>query len=421
MIKKFIKLYWHEADDKSQEHRTLKKSYARWRRHGFEGMQTRLEKEYKAVKEDFIVNMGLEKRFSRMVVRVSFALLFLLASGYFLFLKSELYESRTAVIVRDIGASAPASGMELAILGMGSSSQLQDSKVVEEFLRSLDLFMVLDKKFMLVKHFKSDALDFVERLGPDATVEQNLEFYRKRLHINYDEVSGVLHIAYAHTSAQQAQEILHFVVKRVEAELNEFNRRKAKKQLTFIEEEFLKQKMKMEKASTALEVYQNQHSLLDPKNEATSASTIIASLEASLTEKNVELSSLRAYLNDNNYEVKKLRSEIRGIKRSISKKKKGLSGSDKERLNKTLFEYERLRMALELQTEIYKNALIQLESTKVEVSKSAKTLSVVSKPNLPDGYSYPNKPKTFITIVILFFLLYGIFTMLTAIIRDHKE
>ena len=421
MIKKFIKLYWHEADDKTQEHRTLRKSFARWRRHGFTGMRERLEKEYVAIKEDFILNMGLEKRYSRMVVRISFLSLFLLTSGYFLFLKSELYESRTAVIVRDIGKSAPVGGMELAILGMGSSSQLQDSKVVEEFLHSLDLFKVLDEEFALVKHFKSNHLDFIERLSSEATVEENLEFYRKRLRINYDETSGVLHIAYAHTSPAQAKDILQFVVQKVEDELNEFNRRTAKKQLTFIQEEFIKQKEKMEVASTALEAYQNSHKMLDPKNEASSASAIIASLEASLTERNVELSALRAYLNDNNYEVKKLRSEIRGIKKSIAKKKKGLSGSDKERLNKTLFEYERLQMALELQTEIYKNALIQLESTKVEVSKSGKTLSIVSQPNLPDGYSYPNKPKVFITIVILFFLLYGIFTMLAAIIRDHKE
>ncbi len=219
MIKKFIKLYWHEADDKTQEHRTLKKSYARWRRYGFRGMQTRLEKEYIAVKDDFIANMGLEKRFSRMVVRVSFLLLFLSTSGYFLLLKSELFESRTAVIVRDIGSSAPAGGMELAILGMGSSSQLQDSKVVEEFLRSLDLFQVLDRQFSLVTHFKSDDLDLLERLSADATVEDNLAFYRKRLRIDYDETSGVLHIAYAHTSAQQAQEILQFMVKKVEDEL----------------------------------------------------------------------------------------------------------------------------------------------------------------------------------------------------------
>ncbi len=59
MIKKIIKLYWHEATDTTQEHRTFKKSFARWRRHGFAGMKSRLEKEYRLLKEDFIIDMGL--------------------------------------------------------------------------------------------------------------------------------------------------------------------------------------------------------------------------------------------------------------------------------------------------------------------------------------------------------------------------
>ncbi|RUA00706.1 MAG: hypothetical protein DSY88_10440 [Candidatus Poseidoniales archaeon] len=88
---------------------------------------------------------------------------------------------------------------------------------------------------------------------------------------------------------------------------------------------------------------------------------------------------------------------------------------------RVLLEYEKLKMQLEFDTEVYKNALIQLETTKLDVLKEAKTLSTVSKPNLPDGYTYPNKPKVFITLVIVILLMYGIFSMLGAIIRDHKE
>ena len=78
-------------------------------------------------------------------------------------------------------------------------------------------------------------------------------------------------------------------------------------------------------------------------------------------------------------------------------------------------------MQAEFDIEVYKNSLLQLETTKIDVLKEAKTLSVVSKPNLPDGYTYPNKPKVFVTLVIMMLLMYGIFSMLGAIIKDHKE
>ena len=353
--------------------------------------------------------------------RSIFAIIFMLLSLYFLVIKAELYESKTALMVRDLSSSSPAASLGLSILGVGTSSQLQDSMVVQEYLLSLDMFLLLDKEFGLIEHYKSNQLDFIERLTRDATMEKTLEFYQKRLLINYDEVSAILHLSYAHTDPKTAQEILQFMVSRVEYELNEFNRRKAKKQLKFIEIEHDKNKKKMDESSAILEAYQNNKLLLDPTTKAISSSSIIANLEATLTQKRIEYKTKSSYLNANNYEVVALKDEIKEIKRSLANAKRSLTGTSKSRLNKILFEYEKLKMQLEFDTEVYKNALIQLETIKLDALKEAKTLSIVSKPNLPDGYTYPNKPKVFITLVIVMLLMYGVFSMLNAIIRDHKE
>ncbi|MEA2018436.1 MAG: hypothetical protein U9N59_08300 [Campylobacterota bacterium] len=421
MIKKFIQLFWYEKRDKTQEHRTFSKSYARFSKHGFSGMRNRLDKDYMKLEEDIIISSQLEKRYSTLRTRLFFVTLFLFALTYAMFIKAELYESKTALMVRDLSSSSPTANLGLSILGAGSNSQLQDSMVVQEYLLSLDMFLLLDKEFGLIEHYKSDELDFIERLSSDATMEKTLEFYQKRLLINYDEVSAILHLAYSHTNPKTAQDILQFMVNRVELELNEFNRRKAKKQLAFIETEHNKNKKKMYNSSAILEKYQNVHLLLDPSNKATSSVAIIANLEATLTQKRIEYKTKNSYLNANNYEIKTLKTEIKETERSLANAKRNLTGKSKDRLNKILFEYEKLKMQLEFDTEVYKNALIQLETTKLDVLKEAKTLSIVSKPNLPDGYTYPNKPKVFITLVIVMLLMYGIFSMLGAIIRDHKE
>ncbi|RLA82233.1 MAG: hypothetical protein DRG78_07780 [Epsilonproteobacteria bacterium] len=421
MIKKFIQLYWFEKSDKTQEHRTFKKSYARFSKHGFSGMTNRLEKDYIRIEEDVIIKSHLEKNYSKLKTRFLFILLFLFAFTYTMFLKTELYESKTVVMVRDLSSSSPTASLGLTILGAGSSSQLQDSMVVQEYLQSLDMFLLLDKEFKLIKHYKSDKLDFIERLASDATMEEALAFYQKRLVIHYDETSGLLHLFYTHTNPQKAQEILQFMISRVEHALNEFNRKKAKKQLRFIEIEHDKNKKKMDESSTVLENYQNEHLLLDPSSKAASSSSIIANLESTLTQKRIEYKTKSNYLNANNYELVALKTEIKETERSLANAKRDLTGKSKNRLNKVLFEYEKLKMQAEFDIEIYKNALVQLETLKLDVLKEAKTLSVVSKPNLPDGYSYPNKPKTFITLIIAMLLIYGIFSMLSAIIRDHKE
>ena len=421
MIKKLLQLYWYEKSDKTQEHKTIRKFFARIAKHGFGGMSERLEKEYKNFQKDLVAYSKISKKYTTFKIRILFLTLFILASVYFLAIKSELYESQTALMVRDLSATPTASPLGLAILGSGSNSQLQDSMVVTEYLRSLDMLQQLDKKYHLIAHYKSDAIDPIGRLAKDATTQQILEFYRSRLHIEYDEVSAILHIAYAHTDPKQAQAIVTYLVKEVEHAINEFNRRKAKKQLKFIEHEHEIKQKQLDEAAAKLEAYQNKYHLLDPTTEATSYSGIIANLESNLTQKQIEYKTKSAYLNRNNYELAALRAEIRAIKKSLKQAKKGLAGDGATPLNKILFTYAQLKMQLEFATEVYKSTLLQLETIRLDTLKSAKTLSIISQPDLPDGYAYPNKPKVFITLIIVMFLLYGIFSMLLAIIKDHKE
>lgn len=421
MIKKSIQLHWHGQDEKHDERTVVIKTLATLRKHGLTGTRSLVESAHEKLKDDAMGYDMLQERYANMKRRALFFTAFLLALFYVMVMKVELYESKTALIVRDLTPTPPSAGLELSLLGAGPSSQLQDSKVVEEYLLSLDVYALLDEEFDLTRHFQSDRLDMVERLSSDATMEEVLNFYRKRIRIEYDEISGILHIAYAHPDPQVAQAVLKALIKQVEQELNEFNRRKARKQLSFIRVEHQKHREKMDGSSAKLESYQNEHLLLDPNNSAESMSSIIAELESTLTRKSIELAKLSAYLNESNHEIVTLRNEIVSIRASITEKRKGLSGSDTSRLNKVLFEYGRLKMELEFDTEVYKNSLIQLETSKLDALKSAKTLSVLSRPNLPDGYTYPNKPKVFMTLLIIMLLVYGVFSMLAHIIKDHKD
>ena len=422
MIRKIIQVSWYEKEYVQEEsHRTFRKNFARLKKHGFKGMLERLNKDYAKLERDYIAHSRIKNRYFTMKIRIFFFLIFLTLIIYYLGIKSELYESKTALLVRSLNDTPTSSNIGLTLLGMGGSSQLQDSMIVKEYLQSLDMYKQVDAKFHLTKHYKSDAIDFVERLPQDATTEDVLETYNKHLVIFYDEKSGILHISFLHVDPKKAQEILKFLVAKVDYQINEFNRRKAKKQLKFVEEEFQKAKKQLDEAIKKIEVYQNKHLLLDPTAEATSKSSIIAELEASLAQKELEYATKKRYLNDDNFELISLKNQIREIKRSIENAKKNLTGGKEGRLNRIVFVYQQLKMQLEFATEVYKNALLQLETTKIEVAKNDKTLSIVSKPNLPDGYKYPDKPRVFITILILTLLAYGIFAMLGSIIRDHKE
>ena len=422
MIKKIIQVSWYEKQyEREEKHRTLRKNLARLKKHGFKGMRDRLEKDYAKLEGNYVAKSRINAKYSTTKVRLFFLVLFLVVTTYYMGIKSELYESTTALMVRSLNQSSPVSSLGLSFLGMGNSSQLQDSMIVEVYLKSLDMYKQVDAKFALTKYYESDAVDFVERLSKNATTEEILKVYNKHLIIFYDEKSGILNISFLHTDPKKAKEIVEFLVARVGYQINEFNRRKAQKQLKFVESEYKKSKVKMDEAAQKVEAYQNKHLLIDPTAEVTSKGTIIAELEAQLTQKKLAYATKKRYLNSGNFELVSLKNQIKELKISIKNAKKKLTGNEKGRLNKIVFAYEQLKMQFKFATEVYKNALLQLETTKVEVAKNDKTLSIIIKPDLPDGYTYPDKPRVFITILILTLLLYGIFSMLGSIIKDHKE
>ncbi len=421
MIKKFIQLYWYEDKTNTDNPNTFGKNRARLRKHGLRGMKSRLDKDYIRMQNDFVTKSILDTRYTTIKTRIIFVILLLTTLFYTLVIKSELYESQTKLIVKDMQSNTPADSLGLSLLGMGASSQLQDSKIVESYLKSLDIYKNLDNIFHLTQHYKSTDLDLLSRLSNNAKEEEILQFYNKHLYVLYDETSGILTIRFTHTDKHTAQRVLTFLVKKVEEKINTFNRKKAKKELKFVRLNFEKAKQKMNASSAKLEAYQNTHLLLDPKAEASSSNTMIAELESSLLQKKIKYSTMSSYLKENTYELKTLKKEIEGITQAINKEKEKLTGTTGNTLNKELIEYESIKLQLGFDTEVYKNALIQLESTKLDVLKEAKTLSILSKPNLPDGYTYPDKPKMFITILIVAFLLYGIIAMLGAIIKNHRE
>lgn len=354
-------------------------------------------------------------------IRLIYIGIFIVLTTYMLLIRTELFESHTALLVEELDSTTPTASLGFALLGAGPASQLQDSKVVEEYLHSTDMLIKLDKKFNLISEFQSDQYDLLQRLGTSAFFEKSLKFYNRMLSAHFDQISGILHIRYAHPDPKKAKEILAFLVTEVENKINELNRINSKKQLEFSESEYIKAKRKMDESSLLLEQYQNNKKILDPAAKAIAVSTVITGLEATLTQKSIEYATKKSYLNENNFELKALQNEMNEIQNMIISNKNSLIGTSDKRLNKSLFEFEKLKLQLEFDIEVYKNALIQLKSTQASVAKSAKTLSIISEPNLPDGFTYPDKPKVFITIILAMTLLYGIFGMLMAIIRDHKE
>ena len=126
-------------------------------------------------------------------------------------------------------------------------------------------------------------------------------------------------------------------------------------------------------------------------------------------------------MNEKNFEIVRLKSEIKELKQTLDKMKKSLASKDKKSLNIYIFEFDRLKSIVELNKELYKQSLLQLEQIKTELNKNSKILLVLTEPYIPQGYKYPEKFKDIITLLLVLSLLYGIITLIQAIIKEHID
>jgi len=353
-------------------------------------------------------------------LRVLFLILLILSVIYVGLIKTSFYQSQASITIKNLDDTSTTSSLLGLVSGQTSNSS-QDAMILQEYLKSYEVYEKLDRSFNLTEYYKSYNIDFLQKMYSFNSYEDFVELYNKHLNIVYDETSNITTISFFHVEAEKAQELLIFLINEAENKLNEYNKQIAQKQLLFIENETNKQKDILEESISKLELYQNNEKTLDPNSQAETNSVLISELKSKLIENKAKLKKMSKYLTNSAFEIVDLKREISQIEESTKELKKEQSGNSNKTLNKSIFEFEKIKSEVDLNTELYKQSLLQLQSSKIEVNKENKTLQVLVNPNLAQSHSEPKRFRELVTVILVLSLLYGILSMIGAIIKDHRE
>jgi len=356
-----------------------------------------------------------------------FLFLFFSISFYILIIQTEKYQSHTNVIIKDLSQQQTASMLGSMLLGE-TSSVMQDSKLLELYIQSQEMFLALDKEHNLTSYYSSNQIDFFHRLKKDALLplrianhENILSAYHRDVSILYDEPSNTLNISFLHADPTIAKKIIQDIIHLSSKTLNRFEKENANVALAALVEQERENKVLFINSIKELILYQNRHQTIDPNVDVQSKSNIVASLESELIQKEVEYKSKLSYLNKDAAEMKFLRDTIYQLQKSIVNVKKQIAGDGKDELNKNVSNFELLKSEVDFNKERYTQTLIKLEETKVQVNQNAKNLIVVTQPTLASTYSEPQKFTDILTLSIILSFLYGILRLILSIIKDHKD
>ena len=357
-----------------------------------------------------------------------FLFLFVYSIYYIFFIETEKYSSQSIVMIKDLSQEQSVSPLGSLLLPSGSES-MTDAKLLGIYIKSSDMFAILNREFNLTNYYKSEQIDFFHRLSDSMflpsylfNMKNVLSEYNRDLSIVYDESSGTIKIAFSHADAKTAQRIVEKIIQESSNILNLFENKNTEVILKFLKKQEHQKHQLFISSLEELLAYQNKNRTIDPKVDIEVKNKILAGLESELIQKNVEYNSKAQYLNKKTSEMKLLHSNIAYIKKSIRKIKASITGKrGKKELNANMSDFMLLKSKVEFNKELYIQTLVKLEETKVLVSRNTKNLIVVTKAQVADSYSSPNKIKDSFSILIVLSFLYGVMTLIFTIIRDHKD
>lgn len=297
-----------------------------------------------------------------------------------------------------------------------------DLLLLKEHLESVDMLQKLQQKLDIRSHYASRDIDYLSRLSHEnVELEKLYRYMQKRIDIVFDDYAAVLRVRVQAYSPDMAKAIAQTLLEEGERHMNDMGQRLAAEQVAFIEQQVTKLEQRLFSIREELLTFQNEQGLVSPTGTLQSIFGVVSQLQGQLSVLEARKKSLASFQSASSPEMVRINSEIDALKAQIDIEKQKLAASSGNSLNRVSADYQTLELKAQFALELYSNALLALESTRVEAARKLKQVSVLQYPTQAE---FSTEPKRLYNIIVfIFFALFiaAISHLARAIIRDHRD
>ncbi|EIJ68762.1 capsule polysaccharide transporter [Pasteurella bettyae] len=340
---------------------------------------------------------------------------------YYALFASDIYISESSFVVRSPHNQTSLSGVGALLQNTGFIRSQDDTYTVQEYMRSRTALEQL-QQVLPVRSFyeeKGDLLSRFNAFGFGDSDEAFYQYFREHLNINLDSVSGIATLRVRTFSSDEGQQINQNLLTQAEALINRLNERARKDTITFAEQAVKEAQDNVTTTADLLTNYRVKHQIFDLPAQSSVQLTLISSLKNELIRVETQLAQLQSITPDNP-QVQALKMRQRSLKAEIDQQSKSLSGSGISIATQSA-EYQRLVLENELAQKQLTAAMASLQNTRGEADRQQLYLEVINQPSKPDLAFEPHRIYNIIATFIIGLILYGVFSLLLASMREHKN
>ena len=351
-----------------------------------------------------------------------FVLPMTLGIGYYSQLASEQYQATAHFTIEKSGKEqADPLG---ALTGLpGNVSSTRDALIIKDFIESREVIERTRDDFDLDKLYAREDKDWLSRLEKDSSIEDIIEYWQKKVSVEFDLNSGIVTLGVMAFEPEEAVTVINAILKESEELVNNLSEKSRQDSLTFARKELKNAESNLKKARTDVSEFRDKEQSLSPKKNAESKLTLVEELEADRARAEADLQSLRLELPEDSPRIRIAKNKVSALKRQVIKERERSARSNETKDAKTmssiLSRFEELVTEQGFAEKSYEAALLNIETARIDATRKQRYLTMIVFPKLPEDPIKPNQPNDYIVLFIACLLLWGILSLILASIRDH--
>jgi capsular polysaccharide transport system permease protein len=348
----------------------------------------------------------------------------LLTALFYMFLATSQYSTVSQFAVRGpAGAAGPAD--MLGLFATTASSETADTYIIISYIHSRDIIEELDKRINLREIYDRPEADFYYRFDPTKPIEDFVDYMRTMVSTEFDTFSGVVTLTVRAFRPEDAQLVAENVLAASERLVNEISRRARDDTLREARAEVAKSEQRLRLGRAMIATFRGSESEIDPAAAAVAQQSVITQLEGQATSIEAQLNALRQTMSISAPPVVQLESQLAAVRKQaeVERQKVALeragSGGAGSALTARLTRYEELLTEREFAERAYVSSLASLEGARLEADRKQRYLAVFVSPRSAEEALYPQGLRWTAVVFGICLIVWGIFSIVIAGVRDH--
>jgi capsular polysaccharide transport system permease protein len=346
-----------------------------------------------------------------------------IATWYFYVIATPMFATKSEFVIQQADSQSgmgALAGMLPSAGGMGLGGQ-NEATSVQSFLQSRGAMLRLDQEEGFKAHFTQPEIDILRRLDTDATDEAAYKLYEDVVQIGYDPTEGVVRMEVIAATPQDSERFARALISYAEEHVDMMTQRLRDSQMREARQSLEEAQLNLVDARQAAVMLQEQSSVMSGEVELTLLSQRLVALETELSQTRLSLQELRSNARPSPARVQPLVRREEALQREVDDLRATMTQSTGGETSLARIQSQLIMAEAEVQTRemMRAQAMQQLESARMEVSRQVRYLALSVEPIAPDEPTYPRKLENSIVAFLIFLGIYLFLSMTASVLREQ--